>query len=270
MSLSLRLPPRRLTFVIVMILLVGGCGPPETSGPGPGGGDVGPQATVGPVGPEEGIAGSGNITTETPELESFDRLVFASEGSVVLTQSDRSGLSVTADDNLHQYVEAAVDDSTLTISTVDGLDLAPSSEMVFQVEVSDLLSVELSGVGAITVEGLDGSVLSVVLSGTGDLIIEDLRAERVIVDLEGIGTIRLAGEVDAQEASVSGVGEYQANELVSRVAAVEASGMGKATVWAADELSCVVSESGLVEFYGTPTIHQEVSDSGSVVALGGK
>lgn len=263
-------PQRTLLIVVIVLgLTVVGCVRQETDGPGPVG-EVGPQTPVGPVGEEEGISGSGNITTETVNVGSFDRLVFRSEGSVLLAQSDNPGLSVTADENLHQYIEVVAEDSTLTISTVAGTDVAPSSEMVFRVEASDLSAVELSGVGTLTADGIDGNSMSIVLSGTGDITIDDLRVERVSIVHSGVGTIRLAGEVDDQQVSVSGVGEYDGADLLSRVAVIEASKMGEATVWVTDDLTCVVAESGLIEFYGTPAVDQRLSGSGSTAALGDK
>ena len=61
-----------LVTVALMSLLTAACDADGTQeGPGP----VGP---VGPVdGDEEGIPGSGDITTETRELAEFDRVVFS-------------------------------------------------------------------------------------------------------------------------------------------------------------------------------------------------
>lgn len=238
----------------------------DDSGEGPG-----PVGTVGPVGSdEEGIPGSGTITTETIQVADFDRLMFSSEGTVILTQAEKVSMSIEADDNLHQYVTTTLSGGELVISTTGGTDIAPSKPIVFRVAVADLSGIELAGVGTITAEKLDGTAVAVILSGTGDITIDQLQAEQVTVDHSGVGTIRLVGEVDEQHVAVSGVGGYDGSDLTSRVGRVEASGTGETTVWVTDALELVVSESGTVDFHGSPTVNQEVSGSGTVTPLGDK
>lgn len=252
--------------VALCSLLVAACdGDSTQEGPGP----AGPVGPVGPVGDdEEGIPGSGKITTETIELGDFDRLVFSSEGTVILTQAETVSLSIEADDNLQRYLAVGVSAGELVISTAENTDIAPSRSIVFRVGVVDLTRVELAGVGSVTAEKLDGAVVEVALSGTGDIAINQLQADEVTVDHSGVGTIRLAGEVDEQQVVTSGVGDYDGGELATRTARVEASASGEATVWVIDELEVFVSESGAVAFYGSPTVDQEISGLGAVTPLG--
>lgn len=248
-------------------LSLGACGPSTVDQVGPGS-NVGPQGPVGPIGDEVGIPGSGNVTTETRAVDSFERVVFKSEGSVVLAQTGRTGLSVTADDNLQDLIDVVVDDSELTISTAVGADIAPTEPIVFQIEVVSLTAIELGGAGSIVIETLEASSTELILSGTGDMAIADLRVDELRVDQRGVGNIRLSGTADVQTVSVSGVGEYDAAELVTRVAQMNVLSLGKATVWVTDELSITASESGSVAFYGAPEVTQQVSDSGTVTPLG--
>ena len=188
-----RVPGWKLSCVALCALLAGACNGIDTEGPGP----IGP---VGPVGDtESGIAGSGNRTTESREVPDFDKLVFFSEGEVILTQAATASLSIEADDNLHEYLTTGVSDGELTIVTADDTDIAPSESIVFRVGMVDLTRIELAGVGAITAENLDASELEVTLSGTGDISIDGLRADEVVVDLGGVGAIRLQGEAGRQQ-----------------------------------------------------------------------
>lgn len=254
--------------VVLPGLLTAACGGDlTTEGPGPDG--VGPVGPVGPVGGgEEGIPGSGNITSEPRAVDAFDSLVFSGEGTVVLVQGEDVSLVIEADDNLHQYMIADVEDRELTISTAPSTDIAPSESIVFRVGVVDLTVIELAGVGTVTAGTLNTGVAEVVLSGTGDIRIEQLRAADLTVDHRGVGTIRLTGEADRQIVSASGVGEYDGAGLISREAEVRAFGSGEVTVHVTDALEVVVSESGSVAFYGAPQVEQEVSDSGEITSLG--
>lgn len=254
----------KLSCVAVCALLVGACNGIDTEGPGP----IGP---VGPVGgTESGVPGSGNRTTESREVPDFDKLVFFSEGEVILTQAATVSLSIEADDNLHEYLTTGVSDGELTIVTADGTDIAPSESIVFRVGMVDLTRIELAGAGAITAENLDASELEVILSGTGDISVDGLLADEVVVDLGGVGAIRLKGEAGRQQVIVSGVGEYDGADLTSRSARVETSGTGKAIVHATDELNIIVSELGEVAFYGSPNLEQEIAESGKITPLGAR
>ena len=255
-----------LVTVALMSFLAAACNADSTpDGPGP----VGSVGPVGPVGgEEEGIPGSGDITTETPPLDDFDRVVFSSEGTVTLTQAETASLAIDADDNLHQYLVTNVSNGELTISTTESTDIAPSRRIEFRIGVVDLSGVELAGAGTITAEAVQSSAIEVVLSGTGDIIINQLRADEVTVNHTGVGTIQLTGETDQQEVVASGTGDYDGADLVSRTATVEASGLADVTVNVTDDLQITVSESGAVAFYGSPTVDQDVSDSGDVTALG--
>ena len=245
-----------------MSLLTAAC---EADGTQEGPGPAGP---VGPVdGNEEGIQGSGDITTETRELAEFDRVVFSSEGTVMLTQAEELSLSIEADDNLHQYLVTDVSNGVLTISTTENTDVAPSRTMKFRIGVVDLSGIELRGAGTITADTVQSSAIEVVLSGTGDVVIKQLRADEVTVNHTGVGTIQVAGETDLQEVVASGTGDYDGSDLVCRTATVEASGLAEVTVNVTDDLQITASDSGAVSFYGSPTVEQDISDSGVVTAL---
>lgn len=260
--------PRRswaiwLFAAVLMSLLTAACEADGTlDGPGP----VGP---VGPVGgEEEGIPGSGDITTETRELAEFNRVVFSSEGTVKLTQAESASLAIEADDNLHQYLVTDISNGELTISTTENTDLAPSRSMVFRIGVVDLSGIELAGAGTVTAETVQSSTFEVVLSGTGDVIVGQLRADAVTVNHTGVGVIRLTGETDRLMVVASGTGDYDGSDLVGRTATVEASGLAEVTVNVTDNLQITASDSGAVAFYGSPTVEQDISDSGVVTALG--
>lgn len=263
-----RAPFRRATLLylitlVVAAVLTGACD--ETSdGPGP----VGP---VGPVdGQEEGIAGSGNITAETRELPDFERIVLAGEGTVSLSQAANSSLSIETDDNLHQYIVTEVAGGVLTISTAPNIDIAPSSSVRYQITIVEPVGMELTGAGAITAGTLTATSFDVILSGTGDISVDELQADELKVVLTGVGSVRLVGEVGHQEVEASGVVEYEGADLVSSTATVNASGSGSAIVHVTDELNVDAADSGTVGYYGSPTVSESVSDSGSVTGLGAR
>ena len=59
--------------------------------------------------------------------------------------------------------------------------------------------------------------------------------------------------------AIEGPGLYQALDLKSRRACVSLKGLGRARVWAVDELKVKVRGLGRVDVRGTPEINQDIS-----------
>ncbi|MGA7269974.1 MAG: head GIN domain-containing protein [Acidimicrobiia bacterium] len=217
------------------------------------------------------VAGSGTITTQTRPIGDFNRLVFASEGQVVLSQGDTPGLEIEADDNLQDYLEVETDGPTLTIRTRSNVDIEPSQSIVFRVGAPGLETAVMSGVGSASMNGWDAPDVAITISGTVDMGVTDLRATSLEVELTGVGNLQLSGRVEDQTIVMSGTGSYQAGDLASKSAEVTLSGVGSATVWATDQLRTDLSGTGSVSYYGSPSLSGGTpSGTGSVTALGSK
>lgn len=217
------------------------------------------------------VPGSGTITTQTRPIEDFDRLVFASEGTVLISQSQATGLEVEADDNLQDYILVEMDGSTLNIRTKSNVDIEPSRSIVFRIWAPGLTTAVMSGVGQATMNGWNSPEIAITISGTLDMDVTDLVATSLDVELSGVGNLRLSGTVEEQTVVVSGTGSYQAGDLASENTNVTLSGVGTATVWTTDQLRAELSGTGSVSYYGSPTVTGgPPSGVGSVNPLGDK
>lgn len=232
-------------------------------GPGP----VGP---VGPVGDESGIPGSGIVVSEPRSVSGVDAVAFASEGTVIIAVGGSETLSVEADDNLQQYLEASVVDGLLTITTREGIDIAPSEPPVFRVVVEDLTAVGLMGAGTIGVDVIDAERFEIDLGGVGDITIGSVAVDELVADLTGVGTVTLAGSAGRQDLFVGGVTVYDGRDVASRATAIEAADSGRATVWVSESLNVTASGTASVEYYGTPSLSERLSASATVASLGAK
>lgn len=246
-----------------MVSLLGCSDEDPQGGPGP----VGP---VGPVGDETGIPGSGTIVAETRDVAAFDRIVFRSEGHVVIAAAGNESLVIETDENLQQYLEASVAGSVLEITTTEGVDIAPSEPPVYRIEMLELAGVELAGAGTVDLGSIETDQFEITLSGVGDISLDSVAVEALVVDLHGVGTVALAGGADRQEAFVGGMTEYHAANLESRSTAIEAAELGEATIWASAELEVTARDSASVRYYGTPAVTEMVSGAASVTPLGVK
>jgi len=215
------------------------------------------------------VRGSGKLVTESREVRGFDRISLTSSGEVILTQGDRESLTVETDDNVMQYVKTEVEGGTLTLGTRTGVVVSPT-KLIFTLTVKDLDGMTATGSGDIVVERFDTDRLEIKTTGSGDVRIDALAAEEITVQITGSGGVDLAGQVSAQEATVSGSGKYQAGDLRSETATVKTTGSGGATVWVTESLDARTTGSGSIDYYGTPTVDVSSTGSGTVKGLGDK
>ena len=216
----------------------------------------------------EEVRGSGTVTSEVVQISDFEELVFAGEGTAIVTIGVEPSLTVTTDDNLQQHIVARVVGSTLEIRTEEGIDLDPTDGVTYAIGVPALTAVELSGAGSVTSARIAADVFTATLSGAGDLDVGALEAESIVVTLSGAGAIRVAGSVTDQDATISGVGEYEAGDLASSSATIKISGVGGAMVWVENRLDAELSGVGSLAYLGSPTVTSEVSGVGGISSLG--
>ncbi len=107
------------------------------------------------------------------------------------------------------------------------------------ITMPELNALEVSGVVDATIAGVDSADFS--------------------MNLSGVGEIEVAGRCDNFHANVSGVGELEARGLECRTVDVDISGVGEASVFAADAVDASVSGIGEITVYGVPaSIRKEV------------
>lgn len=218
------------------------------------------------------VAGSGTIVTRTRPIDDVKELVFASQGTVLVSQSEEPDLGIEADDNLQDYIEVESEGATLRIRTNPSVNIEPSQSIVFRVGAPSLHTATMTGVGEATMDGWHTTDhIAITISGTIDMNVTDLRATSLDVDLSGVGNLRVSGSVDNQTIVVSGTGSYLAGDLASESTDVTLTGVGAATVWATEELRTELSGTGSVSYYGSPAVTGEPpSGVGSLTPLGNK
>ena len=197
-----------------------------------------------PVGGSSGpaIQGSGKLTTETRAISSFTAVEFASFGTLMIEQGSEESLTIAAEDNILPLLTSEVNDNILII----GINGAANTTRGIQYRL--------------TVKALD----AITISGAGGIIIERFVAERLRVLLSGAGSLDISGSVGEQEIEVAGAGSYNAPNLESRQARVTINGLGNAVIRVSQSLDATITGAGSVEYYGSPTVAQNVSGIGQV------
>ncbi len=200
--------------------------------------------STGDGGDVEIIEGSGNIITEDRELSGFTAVSLDGVGRLEIEQTGSESVSITGDDNILPHITTRVRSGTLVISVAENKTFTNIPDLVYQVTVASLESLELNGAGEIEVTNLDG--------------------ERLEVTLDGGGSITVSGEVTSQEVDLNGLGIYNAENLISQDVTIQQDGAGSAVVNASDTLDVTINGVGDVEYIGDPTITQEINGLGSI------
>ncbi|HKJ38890.1 MAG TPA: DUF2807 domain-containing protein [Anaerolineales bacterium] len=223
------------------------------------------------VGP--GISGSGNIITETRDVEDFHSIEVDYPAQVFVTQGSATSVEVEADDNLLPGLQTRVRNGTLEVfyKAADGKQwVNPSKTVKVMIVVKELDEVSFSSAGDLKLEGVESDNLRVSVSGAGNLDLKDIDVNVLSVDLSGAGNVVATGDADEFNLEISGFGSFNGKDLHTRTADIEMSGAGSASIWVDDELDAQISGAGSVNYYGSPEVTKQVSGVGSVSRSGDK
>ena len=216
------------------------------------------------------VRGSGNVITEERAVSGFDGVNMAGYGEVIITQGDAESLTIETDENLMQYIQTEVRNNTLYIEFTDNIIPDPSLSITFNLNVTNLESLELSGAGSFDIHALETPSLGILFNGAGNINMDSFNADQLTVQLNGAGSITAAGEVGKQDVVISGAGQYSTPGLKSSQADVLVEGLGQVEIWVTDTLTVNIEGTGSVNYYGSPAVNQNIEGAGSIKSLGDK
>lgn len=183
--------------------------------------------------------------SQTIDLKDFEQITVSGVYDLTVTVGEDYSVVISGPAHEVERVEASVSDGVLDLGQKDG---------------KRRWGRKRHGLDAVvTAPMLTGLSVSGVVDGT----INDIDAETFKLSVSGVGDISLSGRCDSLDADVSGVGDLDARDLECRAVDVKVSGVGSATVYAAEEVDASVSGMGDIDVYGGP---EKVSKSGSMFA----
>ncbi|MGI8882745.1 MAG: head GIN domain-containing protein [Pyrinomonadaceae bacterium] len=178
----------------------------------------------------EGVSGSGNVTTEKRDVTDFQEIEVGGVFEVeVVTQKDFS-VEIEADDNLLPLIKTEVSGGVLRLETEKGI----STKNPIRVRIS-----------APNIENLD-------ISGASKVSLANLKNENLQIDSSGASKIIVAGETENLTVDVSGASKIDAENLKSENASIDASGASKVSVFVANELKSDASGASSIIYSGSP------------------
>jgi len=212
------------------------------------------------------VRGSGVLTTQDRDVSDFYSIALSGQGTIIIDQTGKESLKVTAEDNLIDRIETAVVGNVLKIELKKERffwSFWPTKKIEYHISVDDLNQIVINGSGTIETDSLKAQGLSIRIrgSGNGDMKIE---AADLWINISGSGKLVMSGYTQNQTVNINGSGNYESEELESEHGAITINGSGKAVVEAVDELVVNINGNGNIKYLGDPMIDQQISGSGKV------
>ena len=228
-----------------------------------------------------GISGNNQVTTETRQMVSFDKIVNEGSFNVYITQDSIYQVIVEAESNLIPHIKTRVNGNSLIIETkeslnnnnpmniyvktptINGVYLKGSGYMNLDSLNTDQLQLEISGSGNIRGEAV-ANTINAEISGSGSIFFEAY-ASNIETKISGSGILDLMGESNTATHTISGSGDINAFSFIQKECTAEISGSGNMYLHVIDYLDVNISGSGTVFYIGDPQLTIKITGSGSVI-----
>ena len=225
------------------------------------------------VGCQPGVVkGSGNLATNEYNFSDFTKVEISSAIKFEIKQSSSYGVSVTADDNLFDYIQVSKQGTILRIEMTRAL--YANISMRAEITMPQLLGLSLVGAVRGTASGFDSTEkFDVGVSGASSLdlvdisagnvdfaisgasqVTGDLTAADVKFDLSGASTVQLEGSADDAVIEASGASSGKLAGFEINNVNVKLSGASSGTINLDGRLDADLSGASNLSYLGEPTM----------------
>lgn len=191
-----------------------------------------------------GLRGSGIEVREERSVESFDEISILHSMDVEVEVGAETAVTVIGDDNLVARVVTWVDGDELIVDVDSDEWLAPRRGLLVRISTPHLTAFSIEGSSDAVVRGVD--------------------SERLVLSIEGSGDVTVSGRTGRLEASISGSGDMDLQDLQAVEATLSISGSGEIEASVSGSLDASISGSGDIRYHGNPSTTMSVSGSGSI------
>ncbi|WP_454051138.1 head GIN domain-containing protein [Cellulomonas sp. Marseille-Q8402] len=211
------------------------------------------------------VGGGGPMVTREVEVEDVQSVDLASSGDLTVRRGDTPSLTVRAPEGTQDRLVSEVRDGVLVLDARSSFGFQDLGDVQYELVVSDLQQVVVSGSGDVTASEVVGERLRVSISGSGGVEVSGVDVEEVQAAVDGSGDIELSGRTTTAAFGIDGSGDIDAEDLRAEEVDASIGGSGEIAVHAERRLDVRIGGSGSVTYAGDPEVTSEVSGSGDVV-----
>lgn len=201
------------------------------------------------------------------ELSGISRIKLSGIMNFHLAYGDDEKLVIEGNEHDLEDIEVITNGSELEIRLEkNGTDFFETQELEVFITVKDLELLQFEGVGNVKTEStLRGEVITIRGDGVGNIQLA-LEAEKIDAEFNMLGNVTLEGKSTYLKLQNSGMGNINAEELVSENVELISEGIGKVAIHSTGILSLEVNGIGTVSYLGSPEIiKNEINGIGKVI-----
>ena len=207
---------------------------------------------------KETIEGNGKSITRDVNISAFDALKASGVYELKITQGDKEGVRIEADENLQEYFKVSNDGSRLVIDMkLNGKNITSKNPMKVYVTFKKLKEMDLKMVGNVaSVKQLSLNDLDFTNKSVGNVNL-NLNVNKLDLKNKSVGNLNLSGKAKEAVVKNDGVGNLSAGSFVVQTMEIDNSGIGNAEVNAEKTLKVQDSFLGKVRNLGTAEVKKK-------------
>ena len=218
------------------------------------------------------VKGSGDVITRERSFSDFTYVEIGSAFEVEVTKSGSYLVSITADDNLFEYIEVSMEDETLkilltpgynysgatlkagiTMPELSGLRLYGATKgMLTGFKSSNALDLELAGASSLDMDIITGDTTLRMSGATG--VTGKLNARYTEFEILEASRIELAGSANKMNLRASGASKLDLADFPLDQASVTLSGASETTIKVNGKLDVALTGASRLYYDGNPVI----------------
>jgi hypothetical protein len=211
-----------------------------------------------------GIRGSGSVLTKDIPSGAFDRVQIDNSFHVDVMQGPGYSLSVSADDNLWDYVDIYNYGGILHVGMKSGN--YQNTHLSAKIVLPRLTAMEANGASSVLLHSIDDPDNRIELRVGGASSADgDVRCREILIAVTGAGTVTLRGGADRMTLDADGASHAHLEQFRTRTARARIADAADATILVTAELEFEVSGAAHFTYAGHPMITRAESSGAATV-----
>lgn len=213
---------------------------------------------------DNGIKGSGNITTETRAVSQNFRRIEVSHGiKVIVAQADNKSITVEADDNIQKHIITKIENGILKIEADESYNTTETPIVNVKLPVISGLDAssgsEITSSGVLITENID------VKSSSGSQINITVEADAIKVESSSGSSIEADGKALKLETASSSGSTIDAKNLMANEIIAKTESGSSTSIYPILKLEAKASSGSSISYHKSPkTLSKEENSGGSV------